>query len=187
MAPGPSEPIAHEAKEPIRAWGIIIFLFYSPLHRPLYLNSVIKLDIPLIWCQDAIYFSQTCNERWTFLFINLLHWQNLDVHEQMQYLYTDLGRKVTSKVCELFSCCSYSIERREACITIQKRLACVAGFERGRGRRNLGVRESVWGTRPNSPFPFPFQRRPRRLETASVRCIRLAKVGALFLVTRVLC
>ena len=48
MAPGPSESIAHEAEEPIQARGIIIFLFYSPLHHPLYLNSVIKLDISLI-------------------------------------------------------------------------------------------------------------------------------------------
>ena len=38
-----------------------------------------------------------------------------------------------------------------------ERVACVAGVERGRG--NLGARESVWGV----PFPFPFQRRPRRL------------------------
>ena len=38
-----------------------------------------------------------------------------------------------------------------------ERVACVAGVERGRG--NLGARESVWGV----PFPFLFQRRPRRL------------------------
>ena len=41
-------------------------------------------------------------------------------------------------------------------------IACVAGVERGRGKGNLGARESVWGARggkernaiPLSPSPF---------------------------------
>ena len=32
-------------------------------------------------------------------------------------------------------------------VKIMKSLACVAGVERGRGRGNLGARESVWGAR----------------------------------------
>ena len=49
-------------------------------------------------------------------------------------------------------------------------LACVAGVKRGRGRGNLGAREDVgrsllplaW-SRALIPFPFPFERLPRRL------------------------
>ena len=40
-------------------------------------------------------------------------------------------------------------------------LACVACVERGRG--NLGARESVW-SRALIPFPFPFERMPRKIE-----------------------
>ena len=34
------------------------------------------------------------------------------------------------------------------------KLACVAGVERGRGRGNLGARESVWGA-PKFSLPLP--------------------------------
>ena len=43
-----------------------------------------------------------------------------------------------------------------------RKLACVAGVERGRGRGNLGARESA-SSRALILFPFPFERLPRRL------------------------
>ena len=58
----------------------------------------------------------------------------------------------------------------------EKDIACVAGVRKGRGRelgseitregggrRRRGVPFLSPSRRPNSPFPFPFKRRPRRL------------------------
>ena len=45
------------------------------------------------------------------------------------------------------------------------KLACVAGVERGRGRGNLGARESVWGA-PKFPLPLPLP-----LSTAATQAI----------------
>ena len=52
-----------------------------------------------------------------------------------------------------------SQESRSSCSSFQ--LACVAGVRKGRGRELGRPTRSL--ARPNSLFPFPFQRRPRRL------------------------
>ena len=76
-------------------------------------------------------------------------------------------------------------------------LDCVAGVKRGRGRGNLGAREHVGrarekGKEPSSllprawsralvPFPFPFERPPRKLTCCSGsrqrECMRTAQIG----------
>ena len=87
---------------------------------------------------------------------------------------TSIFTQITAKEPSLESMCNINL--------ICYSLACVASVERGRGKGNLGARESMWGARgrkernPSSllpcawpraliPFPFPFEHLPRRLVT----------------------